>query len=96
MPFIGDIGIPGLLIILVIALILIGPGKLPEVGQALGRGIREFRHATTDPVDAKPASPAPPETPEQTIARLTRERDALATQVKDQPGAASNEGSSAS
>lgn len=91
MPFIGDIGIPGLLIILIIALIIIGPGKLPEVGQALGRGIREFRHATTEPVDVKPA----PETAEQTIARLTRERDALAAQAKDQPPATSNEGSSA-
>lgn len=92
MPFIGDIGIPGLLIILIIALIIIGPGKLPEVGQALGRGIREFRHATNDPVDVKPV----PETAEQAIARLTRERDALAAQVKDKPAAPSNEGSSAS
>ena len=59
MPFIGDIGLPGLLIILIIALIVIGPGKLPEVGAALGRGIREFRHATTGeggPVEATPAS----------------------------------------
>ena len=48
MPFVGDIGIPGLLIILIIALIVIGPGKLPEVGSALGRGLREFRHATSE------------------------------------------------
>ena len=96
MPFIGDIGLPGLLIILIIALIVIGPGKLPEVGAALGRGIREFRHATTEAAEGKPAAPATPETPDQTIARLTRERDALATQLQDQPKTAPDGGSSAS
>jgi TatA/E family protein of Tat protein translocase len=34
-----------LLVILVIILILFGPGKLPEIGKALGRGIREFKKA---------------------------------------------------
>ena len=84
MPFIGDIGIPGLIIILVIALIIIGPGKLPEVGQALGRGIREFRRATDLTGDEKSptAAPAPSETPEEQIARLTRERDSLASELK--------------
>lgn len=37
------IGIPELIIILVIALIIFGPGKLPDVGRALGRGIGEFK-----------------------------------------------------
>ncbi len=46
MPF--NIGAPELIIILVIALLILGPGKLPEVGQALGRSIREFRKASTD------------------------------------------------
>ena len=34
-----------LIVILVIILILFGPGKLPEIGRALGRGIREFKKA---------------------------------------------------
>ncbi len=34
-----------LILVLLIALIVFGPGKLPEVGEALGRGIREFRKA---------------------------------------------------
>ncbi|GMB02245.1 twin-arginine translocase TatA/TatE family subunit [Pelosinus sp. IPA-1] len=34
-------------VILVIALVVFGPGKLPEVGKALGRGIQEFKRATT-------------------------------------------------
>ncbi len=46
MPF--NIGAPELIIILVIALLVLGPGKLPEVGSALGKSIREFRKATAD------------------------------------------------
>jgi TatA/E family protein of Tat protein translocase len=42
------IGAPELIIILVIALLILGPGKLPEVGASLGKTIREFRKASTD------------------------------------------------
>ncbi|HHV64944.1 MAG TPA: twin-arginine translocase TatA/TatE family subunit [Peptococcaceae bacterium] len=35
-------------ILLIIALIIFGPGKLPELGKALGGGIKEFREATKD------------------------------------------------
>jgi sec-independent protein translocase protein TatA len=45
-----------LIIILVIALLILGPGKLPETGAALGHAIREFRHAA-DGKD-EPVSPA--------------------------------------
>lgn len=38
---------PELVLILVIALVVFGPGKLPEVGKALGKGLQEFRRATT-------------------------------------------------
>lgn len=41
----GNIGFPELLVILVIALILFGGGKLPEVGRSLGQAIREFKSA---------------------------------------------------
>jgi len=40
------IGVPELLIILVIIIIIFGVGKLPELGGALGKSIREFRRAT--------------------------------------------------
>jgi sec-independent protein translocase protein TatA len=43
--------VPGpaeLILVLVIVLILFGPGKLPDIGNALGRGIREFRKASND------------------------------------------------
>ena len=42
------IGVPELLVILVIALIVFGPGKLPDVGKALGKSIREFKSASKD------------------------------------------------
>ena len=41
-----QIGVPELLIILLIVLFIFGVGKLPQIGRALGRGIREFREGT--------------------------------------------------
>ncbi|WP_258359004.1 Sec-independent protein translocase subunit TatA/TatB [Moorella sulfitireducens] len=41
------LGAPELILILVLALIIFGPGKLPEVGRALGKGIKEFKNATS-------------------------------------------------
>ena len=38
-----NIGFPELIIVLAIALIVLGPKKLPEVGRSLGRGMREFK-----------------------------------------------------
>jgi len=43
------IGLPELLIILVIILIIFGVGKLPEIGSALGRGIKNFKKSMNDP-----------------------------------------------
>lgn len=45
-----NFSMPELSLILVIALVVFGPGKLPEVGKALGKGIKEFRQGmTTEP-----------------------------------------------
>lgn len=43
-----NIGIPGLILILVIALIIFGPSKLPEVGRAFGRTLNEFKSAAKE------------------------------------------------
>jgi sec-independent protein translocase protein TatA len=43
---ISNIGIPGLILVLVIALIIFGPSKLPEIGRAFGRTLTEFKSAT--------------------------------------------------
>jgi TatA/E family protein of Tat protein translocase len=64
MPNIGPVE---LVIILVIALLVIGPGKLPEVGSALGKSIREFRKAATDVQESvkldAPIAPVPTPAP---------------------------------
>ncbi len=44
----GSIGMNELLLIMLIALIVIGPKKLPEIGRAIGKSIAEFRRATQE------------------------------------------------
>lgn len=45
MGFLRDIGLPGLLVIVIAALLIFGPQKLPEVGSSLGKMITEFKKA---------------------------------------------------
>ncbi|WP_163969808.1 twin-arginine translocase TatA/TatE family subunit [Oceanobacillus halotolerans] len=47
----SSIGVPGLILILIIALIVFGPSKLPEIGKAFGSSLKEFKNATKDIVD---------------------------------------------
>ncbi len=71
-----NIGLPEIIVILVIALIVVGPGRLPDVGAALGKSIREFRKASSDISDAaridapvqQPAAPVQTTAPVQTAA----------------------------
>ena len=44
----GSVGTPEILLVLVIALLLFGPTKLPELGKSLGRAIREFKKASAE------------------------------------------------
>lgn len=44
----SNIGVPGLILILVIALVIFGPSKLPEIGKAFGSSLKEFKKATND------------------------------------------------
>ncbi|HEX9234875.1 MAG TPA: twin-arginine translocase TatA/TatE family subunit [Actinomycetota bacterium] len=70
-----NIGAPELIVILIIALIVFGPKRLPEVGRTIGKSLREFRRASQDLRDefqvsldddepprtiASPAAPLPP------------------------------------
>ena len=66
MPF--NVGPMELIIVLVIALLILGPGKLPEVGAAFGKTIREFRKVSTDIQEStnlatSPSTPAPAAAP---------------------------------
>jgi sec-independent protein translocase protein TatA len=74
-----------LIIILVIALLILGPGKLPDVGSALGKSIREFRKASSDLGDSVKVdtSPLPPPSQEAPPAPA----QAVAPQGADLPGA---------
>ena len=62
---------PELLVILVVALLVLGPKRLPEVARSLGRGLAEFRRASSElrqsltaPPDEKPAEEKRPSEPE--------------------------------
>ena len=44
----SNIGVPGLILILVLALIIFGPKKLPEIGRAFGQTLREFKKSTRE------------------------------------------------
>ena len=59
------IGVPELILILVVGLIVFGPGKLPEMGRSLGKGIREFRKASNALTAAINAPEPPPAAPPQ-------------------------------
>ncbi|HLR73466.1 MAG TPA: twin-arginine translocase TatA/TatE family subunit [Pseudogracilibacillus sp.] len=50
----ANIGIPSMILILVLALIIFGPNKLPEIGKAAGSTLKEFKKATTEVMDDKP------------------------------------------
>ncbi len=45
---IGKLGLPEILVILAIALLIFGPGRLSELGKGLGEGIRNFKSAVND------------------------------------------------
>jgi sec-independent protein translocase protein TatA len=58
-----DIGAPELVIVLVIVLIVFGVGRLPEIGGALGKSIREFRQASREDVSVTEKNAAQPALP---------------------------------
>ena len=67
----GTIGVPELIVIFVIALIVFGPKKLPELGKSLGKGLSEFRKASNElrstieeevrAIESESSHPSPPE-----------------------------------
>ncbi|MDN7228890.1 twin-arginine translocase TatA/TatE family subunit [Planococcus liqunii] len=46
-----NIGVPGLILILIIALLIFGPAKLPQLGRAVGQTLREFKSSTRELMD---------------------------------------------
>ena len=63
------IGAPELVLILVIALVIFGPSKLPQIGASVGKSIREFKMAMREIDEPMPPPPAPKlETTQPTVA----------------------------
>ena len=63
MPFLAniiDVSPLTLLVVLILALLILGPGKLPEVAGALGKSIKEFRRTSSELTDSIKLDPAPP------------------------------------
>jgi len=59
------LGVPELLVILVIVMIIFGAGKLPEIGGAIGKGIRSFKKSVKEPdeIDVTPKNDKDKEKP---------------------------------
>lgn len=79
MPF--NLGTPEVIIVLVIVLIVFGAGKLPEIGGAIGKSLKEFRRAKDEfeepaPPRAQTAPPAQPASASQAAAATTAEESA--------------------
>ena len=86
----SGIGVPELLIVLVIALIVLGPKRLPEVGRSLGKGMREFKdsisgHGRDDDDDDGEELPAITATRESHPATATRPPAETPAPVETQP-----------
>ena len=47
------LGVPELVLILIIGLVVFGPGRLPDVGKALGKSIKELKSANNEPQDSR-------------------------------------------
>ena len=67
----GPIGWQELILILIVVLVIFGPGKLPDVGNAIGKGIREFRRASNDLEESVRGEPRRGEARRSEPARVT-------------------------
>lgn len=64
---IGNLGGSEVIIILVVLLLFFGAKKIPELARGLGKGVREFKDATTELTDPKPTPPPAERRPDGTL-----------------------------
>ena len=65
MLFLGPLGVPETILIVVLALLLFGPKKIPELGRSLGKGLREFKKGTSGLMDELNSEIKQPYNPQQ-------------------------------
>jgi sec-independent protein translocase protein TatA len=58
-----EIGIAGLVVILIVALLVFGPKRLPEMGRSLGKGMREFKDSISGKDDGREIPPSTDDRP---------------------------------
>jgi sec-independent protein translocase protein TatA len=58
-----EVGITGLIVILIVALLVFGPKRLPEIGRSLGKGMREFKDSITGKDDQPELPPSADDAP---------------------------------
>ena len=73
-----EIGIAGLIVILIVALLVFGPKRLPEIGRSLGKGMREFKDSVSGKDDDERPQLEPPIGTQDTTAPVApREHDTV-------------------
>ena len=97
-----NLGFPELILILIIALVVFGPGKLPEIGRAVGKGLSEFKKATNNlmsdvnkPIESAAPPPSVHQPPMQTIAEPPAGQQPLAPEPMNKAQTAAAEGDAA-
>ena len=85
-----SIGFGEILVLLVIALVVFGPKRLPELGRSVGRGMKEFRRASSEiraELDLEDDEEEPPVVPSPAERRRARQRAAETTPDGERPDA---------
>ncbi|MRN51608.1 twin-arginine translocase TatA/TatE family subunit [Paenibacillus sp. 19GGS1-52] len=74
----SGIGTPGIIMLVILALLLFGPNKLPELGRAVGRTFREFKEGARDvmsePESVKKSEAPVPPAPQKVVAEVPQDR----------------------
>ena len=75
----GNIGAPEIILLLLVALLLFGAKRLPEIGRSLGSGMREFKDSVTGntPSHTQTTHELPVGTPDQTVPAPSRENETV-------------------
>jgi TatA/E family protein of Tat protein translocase len=79
----GSLGLPEIIFIFLVALLIFGPKKLPELGRTIGRGVAEFRRATDELKRSINTELALDESPVPPVLRTRRLEDPVETQYHE-------------